>query len=52
MSKAKKLLCVCSLGILFSGCCLPTLPLCNECITNGILALSALANLLTTVQPV
>jgi hypothetical protein len=39
--KAKKLLYVFSLAVLAAGgCCFPKLPLCNECITNWILAFS------------
>lgn len=41
--KAKKLLYLFSLATLMAGgCCLPKLPLCNECITNGITAFAAL----------
>ena len=41
--KAKKLLYLFAFGaIAASGCCFPSLPLCNECITNGLIALGTL----------
>lgn len=41
--KAKKLLYLFSLATLMAGgCCFPSLPLCNDCITNGLIALGTL----------
>ncbi len=41
--KAKKFLYVLSLAVLAAGgCCFPKLPLCNECITNGLIAFADL----------
>ncbi len=51
MLKVKKLLYVVSIGLVAaSGCCfpipkLPALPLCNECITNLLTGLAALADI-------
>ncbi len=43
MLKAKKLLYLFSLATLLAGgCCFPGIPLCNECITNGLVALGTL----------
>ena len=43
--KAKKLLYLISLATLMAGgCCFPKLPLCNNCITDGLIALGTLIN--------
>ena len=43
MLKAKKLLYLFSLATLMAGgCCFPGIPLCNECVTNGLIALGTL----------
>ena len=43
--KAKKLLYLFSLATLMAGgCCFPKLPLCNKCITDGLIALGTLVD--------
>ncbi len=49
MLKAKKLLYLFSLATLMAGgCCFPKLPLCNECITDGLVAIGTLINAFNT----
>ncbi len=46
MLKAKKVLYLFSIAALAaSGCCLPKLPFCNECLTNALQALSSLVTI-------